>query len=351
MPKELRVLHYINQFFAGIGGEDANDLPVETREGPIGPGRLLNQKLGDRGTVIATVFSGDNYFVEEEVVSVGKVREALERFKPDLVVAGPAFDAGRYGLACALVCQAAGELGIPAVTGMVEDNAGAIAKGKDIYTVPTSENPADMASIIDRMIALGLKLARKKTIGPAVVDDYIPHGIRREVIREKAGAERAVDMALALALGQPFTSDIKIRQYDAVPAPPPIQNMAETTVALLTTAGIVPNGNPDGLAGGTSARKWVSYDIDGVNALTLGEWESVHGGFKGFIYNSVNPNYALPLPALRGLEVLGVIKKVYNEFFSIVGASCPVTRAQEMGRDIAQRLVKGGVQAVILEST
>ena len=351
MPAEIRVLHYINQFFAGIGGEDANDLPIEIREGPIGPGRLLDQKLGDRGTVIATVFSGDNYFVEEEDVSVGKVRDALERFKPDLVVAGPAFDAGRYGLACTLVCQAASELGIPAVTGMVEDNAGVLANGKDIYTVPTGENPADMASIIDRMIALGLKLASKEAIGPAVVDDYIPHGIRREVIREKAGAERAVDMALALALGKPFISDIKIRQYDVVTAPPPIQNMAETTVALLTTAGIVPRGNPDGQRDGAGARKWVSYDIEGVNALTLGEWESVHSGFKGYIYNSVNPNYALPLPALRGLEALGVIKKVHNEFFSIVGGGCPVTEAQQMGRGVAERLVRDGVQAVILEST
>ena len=351
MASELKVLHYINQFFGGIGGEDANDLPVETREGALGPGRLLDQKLGDRGSVVATVIGGDNYFVEEEDESVGKVREALERFKPDLVVAGPAFDAGRYGMACALVCGAAGEMGIPAVTGMVDDNAGVLANGRDTYVVPTGDNPADMAEIIDRMMRLGLKLASGDELSHADVDDYIPHGLRRQIVREKPGAERAVDMALAMALGQPITPEIKVRQYDFVPAPAPIQNLAETTVALLTTAGIVPKGNPDGQGDGAGPRKWVSYNIDGVNALTLGEWESVHSGFKGYMYNSVNPNYALPLPALRALEALGVIKRIHSEFFSIVGGACPVTAAQNMGRDIAKRLVNDGVQAVILEST
>jgi glycine reductase len=208
-----------------------------------------------------------------------------------------------------------------------------------------------MSAIIDRMVVLGLKLASGDELSHADVDDYLPHGFRREIVREKPGAERAVDMALALALGQPITPEIKIREYDFVPAPAPIQNLKETTVALVTTAGLVPKGNPDGLQGGSAPRKLVSYDISDFNALTLGEWESVHGGFKGYIYNSVNPNYALPLPALRGLEALGAIKGVHKEFFSTAGASCPVTSAQEMGREIARRLVADGVEAVILEST
>ncbi len=351
MANELKVLHYVNQFFGGIGGEDVNDLPVETREGAVGPGRLLDQKLGDRGSVVETIIAGDNLFVEEEDDSIAKVLEVLERVKPDLVVAGPAFDAGRYGMACALICQAARGMGIAAVTAMVDDNAGVLASGRDIYVVPTNDNPAEMAAIIDRMIGLGLKLASGDAISHADADDYIPHGFRREVIRDRPGAERAVDMAVAMALDQPFTPEIKIREYDIVSAPEPIVNLKDTTVALVTTAGIVPEANPDGLGDNHAKREWASYDIDGTNALIQGEWQSMHSGFKGYIYNSVNPNYALPLPALRGLEALGVIKKIHSEFFSMVGAGAPVTDAQEMGREIAQRLVADGVQAVILEST
>ena len=37
-----RVVHYINQFFGGIGGEEKADHKPEVREGVVGPG------MGDR---------------------------------------------------------------------------------------------------------------------------------------------------------------------------------------------------------------------------------------------------------------------------------------------------------------
>ncbi len=43
----MRVVHYINQFFGGIGGEEAAGSPLEERSGSVGPGRLLEQLLGD----------------------------------------------------------------------------------------------------------------------------------------------------------------------------------------------------------------------------------------------------------------------------------------------------------------
>ncbi|MCI0859784.1 MAG: hypothetical protein J4N81_13720, partial [Chloroflexi bacterium] len=39
----MRVVHYLNQFFGGLGGEEKADLPPETRTGAVGPGRLLEQ--------------------------------------------------------------------------------------------------------------------------------------------------------------------------------------------------------------------------------------------------------------------------------------------------------------------
>lgn len=351
MNKKIRVVHYINQFFGGIGGEEANTTPVQFRDGAVGPGRALNQALGDRGMVTLTIIAGDNYFVEEEKTSVPAIKTKLKECHPDLVLAGPAFDAGRYGLACALVCRAANELGIPAVTGMVPDNAGVLTYGHEIYVVPTGNSPSDMGPSLSKMVELGLKMTSGAPLGPAQTEGYLPRGIRRGIVREKPGAERAVDMALARIFGKAFASEIPNRQYDVVVSPPRIADLSQTTVALLTTAGIVPKGNPDGLVGGAAKRKWVSYDITEVDALTPGQWESVHGGFKGYVYNTVNPNYALPLPALRTLEAEGVIKAVHPEFFSVVGASCAVSDARRMGKDIAQRLKNSGVDAVILEST
>ena len=34
MDRKIRVVQYINQFFAQIGGEEKADIPAELREGP-----------------------------------------------------------------------------------------------------------------------------------------------------------------------------------------------------------------------------------------------------------------------------------------------------------------------------
>ncbi len=84
-----RLVHYVNQFFAGLGGEDAAGTPPESRPGPVGPGRKLQELLGDDHQVVATVFCGDDYAAGEpgavETI-VGLVRE----HEPDLVLHGHA---------------------------------------------------------------------------------------------------------------------------------------------------------------------------------------------------------------------------------------------------------------------
>ena len=43
METPLRVVHYLNQFFAGIGGEEAANIPPRVQQGPVGSGRPLQQ--------------------------------------------------------------------------------------------------------------------------------------------------------------------------------------------------------------------------------------------------------------------------------------------------------------------
>ncbi len=40
-----RVIHYINQFFGGIGGEEKADVTPEVRDGVVGPGMALAKGL------------------------------------------------------------------------------------------------------------------------------------------------------------------------------------------------------------------------------------------------------------------------------------------------------------------
>src|SRR5437773_3929850 len=65
MTDAVRILHYLNQFFGGRGGEEAAGMPVSFVEGPLGPGRLLAQCLGGAGRIIGTVVGGDGYVAEQ----------------------------------------------------------------------------------------------------------------------------------------------------------------------------------------------------------------------------------------------------------------------------------------------
>ena len=47
MSEPIRVVHYINQFFAGMGAEDTASVGVSVREEPVGPGLGLQKELGD----------------------------------------------------------------------------------------------------------------------------------------------------------------------------------------------------------------------------------------------------------------------------------------------------------------
>ena len=114
MDRQLRVVHYLNQFFGGIGGEEHAYAPLRVTEGAVGAARALQAALGAEGAVAATIVAGDNAFTEEPEPCKAAVKEALDRYRPDVVSAGPAFDAGRYGLACAEVCRVARANGMPA---------------------------------------------------------------------------------------------------------------------------------------------------------------------------------------------------------------------------------------------
>ena len=100
---KLRVVHYINQFFANIGGEEKADYKPELREGNVGPGLAFQQSFGEEAEIVATVICGDSYFNENVDSATATVLDMIKSQNPDLVICGPAFNAGRYGVALSLI--------------------------------------------------------------------------------------------------------------------------------------------------------------------------------------------------------------------------------------------------------
>ena len=350
MAQAIRVVHYLNQFFGGIGGEDKANTPPVLRCGPVGAGRALQAALGPEGVVEATVICGDNYVVDEQERATKAFALLLRHEKPDLVIAGPAFDAGRYGYACANISMLSRNLGIPAVTGMHRDNPGYTTFASHLICAPTGTSSGDMQNALGRMTSLGLRLARGEMLGPAATEGYLPTGIRKHTIRSKPAWERAIDMLEARLAGRPWMSEMLSQRYEDVPVRPAARDASGVKLGLVTSGGLVPRNNPDGQVSGF-AEKAFRYSIDGIRQLGTSEWESVHGGFNTVFLNTKSPNYVLPLPALRTFEDSGRIKSLHPEFFSTVGNGTSVTSAKRMGAAIAGEFAANGVAAALLVAT
>lgn len=351
MDRPLRVVHYLNQFFGGIGAEEAADVGVTIKDGPVGPGMALQKAFGQQAKIVATIICGDNYFSDEKDKTVPLIVEALKKYGPDVVVAGPAFDAGRYGFACAEVCAAAQGIGIPTVTAMTPDNSGVLTHGRELVVVPTGSEVVEMVTAIGKIAPLALKLGRHEELGSAVAEGYLPRGIRKPWSFEKTAAERAFDMLEARVLNKPWKSEILFRDYEVIPPVRLTKDLAKATIALLTTGGVVPKGNPDRLEQGRTTERYHKYSIAGVQELDITKWESVHNGFNSKILNTEGPDYALPVRAARELEKQGVFKSLFPYVFSTVGNGMRMKAAKALGVGIALELKQGQVDAALLVAT
>lgn len=349
MSTPLRVVHYVNQFFGGIGGEEKANLQVEVREGPVGPARALQQILGDNGLVIATIICGDNYFNENREEAVESVTKIFNEISPDMVIAGPAFDAGRYGLACGEVCQVAQNVGISAVTAMHPENPGVITFGSDIFVVPTGASPADMKSVLRDMNSIAQKMVNGEELGTPDIEGYIPQGVRKLVRRDKPGYKRAVDMLAAKLGGHPFESEVPFQQPELVEPAMPVTDLKKSVVALVSTGGLIPKGNPDKQTW-SNPERYFSYDVGRLQALEGNDWEAFHGGYYNQIA-SENPNYIMPLSHMRKFESKGILGQVHPQMFTLPGVATPVEKSRQMGVQMAQELRESHVDGCILVAT
>jgi glycine reductase len=333
-----------------VGGEEKATILPEARDGVVGPGMGLKAALGQAAEIVGTIICGDSYFAENMETATTQIMDLIKEFNPDLVIAGPAFNAGRYGTACGAICAAVQqELKIPAVTAMFPENPGVDLYKKEVYILPTGDSAASMRKALPKMAAFALKLARGEDIGHPGEEGYISRGIRKNIIADKPGAERALDMLLAKIKGQPFTTELPMPEFDRVAPNPPVKNMAQATIALVTSGGIVPKGNPDRIEA-SSATKFGKYSLTGLDNLTSETHQTAHGGYDP-TYANEDPDRVVPLDVMRHLEREGKIGKVFDYFYSTVGNGTSVANAAQFGAAIAKDLKEAGVDAVILTST
>lgn len=348
--EKKRVVHYINNFFAGIGGEEKADIPPECRPGTVGPGLALQTALGDDYEVVATVICGDSYFGENLAAATETLLGMIADQKADAFVAGPAFNAGRYGVACGSIAKAVEEkFNIPVITGMYHENPGADMFKKDLHIIHTGDSAADMRNAMPKIAALlKKKVNGEEVLGPDA-EGYITRDIRVNYFAEKNGATRGVEMLIKKMAGQPYQTEYPMPNFDRVEAAPAVKDIKKAKIAVVTSGGIVPQGNPDRIES-SNATKYGVYTMEGMDSLDKKDYMTVHGGYdRAFV--TENPNLVVPLDALRELEKAGEIGELANYFISTTGTGTATGSAKAFGESFTKKLLADGVDAVILTST
>jgi glycine reductase complex component B subunit gamma len=352
----ITVIHILNQFFAGLGGEEKADMPVAVIEGTAGAARGLQVQLGEEAQIVCTIYYGDNYFHEHKDEAMKALLDAVRSRQPQVVVAGPAFNSGRYGMSCVEIGNAVAKtLAIPCVTAMHEENPGVGSyrdfANPDLYCLPTAESTAGMTAALKALAKFALRLSRGEKIGPAAQEGYIGRGIRRLEKTDRRGVDRAIDMLLKKINHEPFETEIPMEVWDDVPPAPPLSHINERKIAVVTTSGVVPWGNPDRFKTYRNTH-WQKYNIAEVKELEPGKWEAVHGGYN-VAYMNKNPHYGVPLDALRSLEAEGTIGrgKLYPAYYVIPGNQGSPAVMRRVGQEIASDLKNEGVEGVLFVAT
>ena len=149
--------------------------------------------------------------------------------------------------------------------------------------------------------------------------------------------------------GEEFVTEFPMPEFDRVAPNPAVKDITKAKIALVTSGGIVPFGNPDHIES-SSASHYGKYDIEGIDDLTAETFQTAHGGYDP-VYANADADRVLPVDIMRQLEKEGKIGSLHRYYYATVGNGTAVANAKKFAETYAKELVADGVDAVILTST
>lgn len=346
-----KVIHYINQFFGGIGGEDKADFRPELREGVVGPGQALNAALKG-AQVTHTIICGDNYMGSNRDEAIAEIMELIKDIEFDIFIAGPAFQAGRYGVACGNIAVAIKEkYGVPVISSMNVENPGVEMFKTHFPIFEGNRSAASMRKDVTAMANYVNKIVAGEELGSASENGYFARGVRHQVWLEskETASQRGVQMLIKKLNGEEYQTELVIPKKDNVPVATPIKDLSKAKIAVLNTGGIVPVDNPDRIQS-ASATRWGRYDVSQMDRLKGGEFKTIHAGFDPAAADA-DPNVIVPLDALKNLQKQGVFGELHDYIYTTVGTGTTQAEASRMGREMLEFLKADQVDGVIMVST
>ena len=186
-------------------------------------------------------------------------------------------------------------------------------------------------------------------IGLPPEEGYLTRGLIRDEFVEQTAGRRLVDMLMAKVKGEPFESEMVATSFEPITMPAAVKDISKAKIMVITDGGLVPKGNPDNIAGRAPTR-WGAYSLEGLNDLKGEDYEISHGGYDPKFVQE-DPHRLVPLDALRELEKEGAIGELHAEFISTSGLANPLSNTRRMGKEMAEKVMEEGIDAVILTST
>lgn len=105
----MRVVLFFDQIQSGSGGKENASVPLAVEKGGIGAYFTFQQYLDKSVHVIATTYSGTDYFKENEAMVIEKMIGLLRKVKADIVLCGPCYNYTPYAEMAATLAHAVKE--------------------------------------------------------------------------------------------------------------------------------------------------------------------------------------------------------------------------------------------------
>ena len=358
--KKWKAVHYVNQFYGQIGGEEAADVKFSVQEGAVGPGKQLQASLGDSVEIIATIICGDNYFSTHLDEASTELLKLVEGYAPDIFFSGPAFGAGRYGIACGHAAKVVGEkFGIPVVSGMFKENPGVDLYRSFVHIAQTHNSAAKAREDLQRMATIALHLLTNshgdmyvlgKGIGSPEEEGYIPQYRIRNVYTKDTAAKRFVDMMLAKIKGEPFQTEMTYVEFEHIEPAKPI-NVKKSRIAIVSDGALVDKDNIHRLKS-RGNDNWGTYQLHEFFSDDK-KPDDYRVSHTGYFHMDVleDPNRIVPYDVMSEMAAEKEIGELVDTYY-VTSGNCNSDKGNvRIGAAIAQRLQDDKVDAVIITST
>lgn len=162
----MKIIFIFDQIQAGLGGKENGDVELGGKRLGIGSTNMFENLLKESNSeIIATLYSGDDYFLRNHEIVSKKMAAMVRKLQPDVVICGPAFNYEKYGQMCGEVgLKIEQKVHIPVVAAMSKECVEAISEYKDkldIIKMPKKGGTGLTASL-KNIIGLADKKVKKE---------------------------------------------------------------------------------------------------------------------------------------------------------------------------------------------